>query len=138
MAAMKRSEKNKEETPKQEGANHQILLMEKRQEVMQNLGMTFDTLSSQGRVAEEDQAQLSHDEYVQLQLNKKDWDVLLLVNAALDRLNAGDYGICQRCEEPIARRRLEVIPWAKYCVTCQEKISRRHAEEDEPVMAGSW
>jgi DnaK suppressor protein len=137
---MKKSEKYRGETRSNGSgpANHQLLLMEKRQEVMLSLGVKFDTMASQGRVAEEDQAQLSHDEFVQLQLNKRDWDVLKLVDAALDRLGAGDYGICLRCEEPIAPRRLEVIPWAKYCVSCQEKLSRRQVEEDEPVLAGSW
>lgn len=133
---MKKTEKcSPEKTDSNRAITHQLLLMQKRHEVLQNLGVKFDTIASQGRVAEEDQAQLSHDEYVQLQLNKRDWDVLKLVDAALDRITAGDYGVCQRCEEPIAPRRLEVIPWAKYCVSCQEKISRRQAEEDEPVFA---
>jgi DnaK suppressor protein len=136
---MKKPEKSRvQSTPPSNGMSHRHALTEKRQEVMKSLGVKFDSLASQGRIAEEDQAQLSHDEFVQLQLNKRDWDVLKLVNAALDRLSAGDYGICQRCEEPIAPRRLEVIPWAKYCVSCQEKLAHRHVEEDEPVMAGSW
>jgi DnaK suppressor protein len=136
---MKKPEKSRvQATPPSNGMSHRHALTEKRQEVMKSLGVKFDSLASQGRIAEEDQAQLSHDEFVQLQLNKRDWDVLKLVNAALDRLSAGDYGICQRCEEPIAPRRLEVIPWAKYCVSCQEKLAHRQVEEDEPVMAGSW
>lgn len=44
------------------------------------------------------------------------------VRAALARLEDGTYGICLRCEEPIAPRRLEAIPWAAYCVRCQEAI----------------
>ena len=45
------------------GVYHKMLL-EKRHNVMAGLGMKFDTLAKMGRVAEEDQAQLSHDEFV--------------------------------------------------------------------------
>lgn len=108
-------------------------LVDKRIEVMQGLGAKFDALASMGRVAEEDQAQMSHDEYIGITRNKQDYEVLKLVNEAIDRLNTGDFGACQRCEEPIAPRRLQVLPWAKYCVRCQERISSRDAEEDSPV-----
>jgi len=39
--------------------------------------------------------------------------------AALARLDAGSYGRCVRCQEAIASERLEVLPAARYCVTCQ-------------------
>jgi RNA polymerase-binding transcription factor DksA len=39
--------------------------------------------------------------------------------AALARLDAGTYSRCTRCQEPIAPERLEVLPAARYCVTCQ-------------------
>ena len=39
---------------------------------------------------------------------------------ALDRLDSGDYGICLSCEEPIPVKRLRALPWARYCIPCQE------------------
>lgn len=115
------------------------MLEEKREELMKALGVKFDSIASAGRVAEEDQAQLSHEEFVNLLRNKQDYQVLKLVKEALDRLTTGEFGICQRCEESISPRRLEVLPWAKYCVRCQERIAaREHEEEDSPVLAGSW
>jgi DnaK suppressor protein len=110
-------------------------LLEKRQELMAAMGLKFDITAGRGRVAEDDQAQLSHEEFISLRLNKLDYDVLKLVNEALDRLDNGDYGVCLRCEEPIALRRLEVLPWAKYCVRCQEKLSSRHRNAQEPDHA---
>lgn len=35
-----------------------------------------------------------------------------------------EYGICEDCEEPIKRRRLELMPWVTLCVRCQEKHER--------------
>jgi DnaK suppressor protein len=95
-------------------------LLEKRTEVMSTLGIKFDTLARMGRVNEEDQAQLTHDEFISLRLNSLDYGQLRLVNEAIDRLESGDYGTCLRCEEPIPAKRLNALPWARYCVPCQE------------------
>ncbi len=46
------------------------------------------------------------------------------IDAALERLEAGQYGICQRCEEPIPLRRLEVRPFSRYCVECKSEIEK--------------
>jgi DnaK suppressor protein len=96
------------------------MLVEKRREVVTGLGMKFDTMARMGRVAEDDQAQISHDEFVSLRLNSLDYAQLRLVEEALDRLDSGDYGTCLCCEEPIPAKRLQVLPWARYCVRCQE------------------
>jgi len=78
---------------------------------MAGLGIKFDTLAKMGRVAEEDQAQLSHDEFISLRLNSLDYVQLKLIEEALDRIEAGDYGICLSCEEPIPAKRLQALPW---------------------------
>jgi len=104
------------------GAYRKVLL-EKRQNVMAGLGIKFDTLAKMGRVAEEDQAQLSHDEFISLRLNSLDYVQLKLIEEALDRIEAGDYGICLGCDEPIPAKRLQALPWAKYCVTCQQSLA---------------
>ena len=51
---------------------------------------------------------------------------LALVDAALARLDGGTYGTCLRCGEPIARERLEALPWAAHCISCQAEIDRGH------------
>jgi DnaK suppressor protein len=106
--------------PVESNQAHRQSLLEKRQAVLSGLGIKFDTLARMGRVAEEDQAQMSHDEFVSLHLNSLDYVQLRLVEEALDRLDAGDYGICLSCEEPIPAKRLRALPWARYCVACQE------------------
>ena len=117
---MKRT-KTTEETVRP--ATYRKVLLEKRENVMAGLGIKFDTLAKMGRVAEEDQAQLSHDEFISLRLNSLDYVQLRLIEEALDRIEAGDYGICLSCEEPIPSKRLQALPWAKYCVSCQQSLS---------------
>jgi DnaK suppressor protein len=105
------------------------MLLDKREKVLAGLGIKFDTLANMGRIAEEDQAQLSHDEFVSLHLNSLDYVQLRLIEEALDRLRSGDYGICLSCEQPIPAKRLQALPWARYCVTCQEEAGSLHDNE---------
>ena len=46
------------------------------------------------------------------------------IERALARCAGGTYGVCEACEEEISPNRLKAIPWARYCVTCQELRSR--------------
>lgn len=47
------------------------------------------------------------------------------VEEAQQRLKDGHYGQCQHCGTEIAIKRLEFLPFAKYCVPCQEKLENR-------------
>ena len=106
--------------PADPAESYRTMLLEKRAQVREGLGMKFDTVAKMGRIAEEDQAQISHDEFVSLQLNSLDYVQLRLVEEALDRVRSGDYGICLACEQPIPAKRLRAVPWASYCVRCQD------------------
>ena len=55
-----------------------------------------------------------------LSLTELERKQLLLVEEALGRIDRGEYGRCQQCGEEINRKRLEVQPWARHCVRCQE------------------
>jgi DnaK suppressor protein len=100
------------------------MLLAKREDVLSGLGIKFDTLARMGRVAEEDQAQITHDEFVSLRINSLDYGQLRMIEEALDRLHSGDYGFCLACEEAIPPKRLNAIPWARYCVSCQDSVGR--------------
>jgi DnaK suppressor protein len=105
------------------------MLLDKREQVVSGLGVKFDTVAKMGRVAEEDQAQLSHDEFVSLRLNSLDYGQLRMVEEALDRVASGDFGFCLACEQPIPPKRLQALPWARYCVPCQDAIGTMQEEE---------
>jgi DnaK suppressor protein len=105
------------------------MLLSKRAEVLAALGAKFDTMARLGRVAEDDQAQISHDEFVSLRLNSLDYAQLRLIVEALDRLDSGEYGICLACEEAIPAKRLRAVCWARYCIKCQDTIGREMDRE---------
>ena len=46
------------------------------------------------------------------------------VRLALDRIAEGSYGTCVECEGEISQKRLQALPWAALCITCQENVDR--------------
>jgi DnaK suppressor protein len=51
------------------------------------------------------------------------------IDDALSRLADGSYGTCLHCDQQIKPKRLEAVPWAKYCVQCQETADRQELAE---------
>lgn len=56
-----------------------------------------------------------------LALYEKNHYLLDQINAAIKRLDAGTYGICENCGKPIHNARLEALPYATLCIGCQMK-----------------
>ena len=46
------------------------------------------------------------------------------IEAALERIDRGEYGVCMHCGEVIAPRRLEVRPFSRYCIDCKTEIEK--------------
>lgn len=68
-----------------------------------------------------DWAEKSHEEWIFLQKNSVDMALLREVEEALIRMREGTYGTCQDCGLPVSKKRLEALPWARFCVSCQER-----------------
>src|SRR5579883_1679382 len=107
-------------------ATYRKMLEEKAQEVRRSMSAQkaaqvvarLDVPSDEG-----DLSQQHHEEWIFLNRNTIDMKLLREISDALQ----GIYGVCLECEEPISVKRLEAVPWARYCVTCQEQIAARAA-----------
>ncbi len=101
---------------------HRDLLLEKQREFMEAYAVTRG--DSRGTLDDgtEDYIDYAVHSYAReflLSLTELDRKQLLLVEEALRRIDRGEYGRCMQCNEEINPRRLEVAPWARYCVRCQ-------------------
>lgn len=76
-----------------------------------------------------DYAVSSYDREFLLSLTELEQHRLTLVDNALKRIERGGFGLCTQCERPIPTKRLEVQPWAQYCIRCQELVDNGLAEE---------
>ena len=116
--------------PAQKTNGYRQILLNKRASALAGLGAQTKYLAHAERICEEDQAQNSLDEAVSLRLNGHDYVQLRQIQEALDRLQLGEFGMCLSCAEAIPAKRLHALPWAKYCVKCQEKIGDTLAVDD--------
>src|SRR3981189_2004192 len=112
-------------------SGYRQILLDKRASALAGLGAKTERLAKADRIGDEDQAQHSLEEAVSLRLNGHEYQQLRQIQEALDRLQLGEYGVCLACEEPIPDKRLHALPWAKYCVKCQEKIADGSMDESE-------
>jgi DnaK suppressor protein len=108
----------------QEIAHFKEVLLAKQQELQ-----AIDAMSEDARKAVElDQqsvGRLSRMDAMQGQAmaqaqNRQRRRELTRIEMALTRLQNGDYGYCDNCGDPIAKRRLEVDPAAGFCIRCAE------------------
>jgi len=70
----------------------------------------------------DDQPPLIHDQWVALHARRIDGEKLQQIDAALERIDQSEFGVCKDCGGEIACRRLEAIAWAAYCLHCQERV----------------
>lgn len=100
----------------------------------QSLIADIDTLSTENQAQPDDYGIGNHladdaSEVVTRDLNlalrSNSEDLLAQVEAALQRIDDGTYGVCARCGQPINPERLEALPYATYCITCQSEIEHQ-------------
>ncbi len=66
-------------------------------------------------------ASITHDDEIAVAVADHRARQLAEITRALEDINAGRYGICRECGEPIAKARLKVMPFATRCVACQAR-----------------
>jgi RNA polymerase-binding protein DksA len=64
------------------------------------------------------------DREIDYTLEESDGRLLMAIDSALARIDAGTYGICVNCGAQIAPERLEAMPWATLCIDCKRKEER--------------
>jgi DnaK suppressor protein len=58
---------------------------------------------------------------------------LLLIEQALQRIGNGSFGVCEACGDDIQIRRLEALPWTRYCLKCQEGVEQNRRADTAPM-----
>ena len=69
-----------------------------------------------------DQASLSIEKELLFELSDNERVTLDQIEAALRKIDKGNYGLCESCQKPISKPRLQALPFARYCISCQSTI----------------
>ncbi len=77
-----------------------------------------------------DLAVRNYSKNVMLAVSENESKQLALIDEAIQRIEDKEYGLCQNCEKPINQKRLAAIPWARYCIDCQELLERGLLDEE--------
>src|SRR3954468_4420441 len=108
----------------------------KRLETRQvELRRTVTRIEQDGRTADDeatqdiaDRAASSYNKEFLFHQSNNDRQLLAMVEGALDRIRVGTFGQCISCAEEINSKRLEAVPWTRFCIACQEKLERGQLE----------
>ncbi len=68
-----------------------------------------------------DRANNSYNRELMFSLSDNERQILIRIDDAFQRLEKGSYGVCAHCSKPIGLPRLQALPWASYCIGCQER-----------------
>ena len=77
-----------------------------------------------------DLAVRNYSKNVMLAVSENESRQLILIDEALLRIGDEEYGPCQNCQKDINPKRLTAIPWARYCLNCQELLEQGLLDED--------
>jgi DnaK suppressor protein len=107
---------------------HRERLLEMRRDLIQKLNDRYNDAMGLGGDGSQDSADEAYNLYNKnLMLGRVETDALKLrlVEQALQRIDAGSYGVCIECEEDIEEKRLEYVPFARYCTECKTELEKK-------------
>lgn len=121
---------------KKELTEFKKLVLKKKQEVLDEINhISEDTLKKSQKEASGDisgytyhMADVATDTYdreFSMGIASNERKVIYELDDALKRIEEGVFGVCEECEGFISKNRLKAVPYARYCVKCQEKKEKR-------------
>lgn len=126
---MPRSTRAKRTQKRKPNATHTYrkILLEQRKEIMSLYEHDLrvgQEASDEGTEDIVDRANNSYNREFMFALSDSERGILLEIDHALERLDSGEYGTCLNCSESIPTARLRALPWARYCIDCQEQVEQ--------------
>ena len=104
------------------------LLMKMRADILNKAKRLIEDSYSFGTDGIQDMADAASNAYntdILMSISNNDLKQLKEIDAALDKIANGTYGICEECEEEISEKRLEANPVARYCITCKKAMEEK-------------
>jgi len=113
---------------KKEKEHYLKLLLKEKERIFKTLGYLKEDIS--GNIQKEIGGIPTHiadlgtdvfEKNLEMDLTNSEGKILQSVNESIQKIEKGDYGICEICKKKIPKSRLEALPYAKYCIKCQRE-----------------
>jgi DnaK suppressor protein len=101
-------------------AERERLLNNSKESIKHDLNTSTDDLPD-----EADLAASEINQSLTFELRNRERTMIAKINTALAKISQGSFGLCETCEEPIEKRRLDARPFSTFCVSCQEMQEHR-------------
>lgn len=106
------------------------LLKEKRDHLIEEAKRTLDNdmvVPSEERMDEVDQASSEYMQAFSFRLRGRERFLMGKIDKALRKIDDGEYGLCEECDESISLKRLQARPEAQLCIQCKEAQEKEEA-----------
>jgi len=106
-------------------------ILEARQDELERVVRNRDAITIEKSADALDEVQHAAERELAIRNLDRESNLLRNVRSALRRIEDGSFGICLHCEEEISPKRLAAVPWAPFCIQCQEQADRNQDESNK-------
>jgi DnaK suppressor protein len=110
--------------------NFKKILQQKKDE-LERIVRNRDAIAIEKSADALDEVQHASERELAIRNLDRESNLLRNVRSALRRIDEGTFGICLHCEEDISPKRLAAVPWAPFCIQCQEQADKNAADGNE-------
>lgn len=106
-------------------------ILETKQDELEQIVRNRDAITIEKSADALDEVQHAAERELAIRNLDRESNLLRNVRSALRRIEDGSFGICLHCEEEISPKRIAAVPWAPYCIQCQEQADKNQEQGDE-------
>ena len=106
-------------------------ILESKQDELERIVCNRDAITIEKSADALDEVQHAAERELAIRNLDRESNLLRNVRLALRRIDDGSFGVCLHCEEDISPKRVAAVPWAPFCIQCQEQADRNHEEGNE-------
>ena len=111
------------------------MLLQEKEQLIQGILKNQEQVATGYEIGDEIDSSVEEQERkLRMLLQDREREKLEKIEEAIHRIEHDNYGECEECGEPIAKKRLMVVPFARLCINCQQEEERMQEENirDEP------
>ena len=106
-------------------------ILEEKQDELEQIVRNRDAITIEKSADALDEVQHASERELAIRNLDRESNLLRNVRSALRRIDDGSFGVCLHCEEEISPKRLAAVPWAPFCIQCQEQADRNQADGED-------